>query len=195
MPLVIVLSQEKSLLANGTSTRQMFNMQAHVTPPTSPTSYPVNVSLGKLNVVLILEDLGPILLTDDHAAAKTGVTSENGVSGISHQFTPLKSYDGNAEGTDLGHSTSMRDHVASVEEHVASMKGRMTTLRSHMTDPGNGGTGPGGGGKLRDRQDEVVGRKGLGSAGNIKESSEYEVAMELETWKLAEEEAFKVSPF
>ncbi len=197
VPLVIVLSQEKAVLENGTSTRQVFNMQAHVTPPTSPTPYPVNVSLGKLNVVLILEDLGAISLTDGLSIGKDGRRSAAeqalGVNGISHQFTPLKPCNANTDAAAaVGRVTSVQDHVTSLQGHMTTMKDHMTSMQRQVTNPtGKSAMEAGRAGDPESRAAGTSGRKKLEK--DITESSEYKVAMELEMWKLAEEEAFKVS--
>lgn len=148
------------MLEGSTSTRQIFSLQSHITPPSeSGPSHPPTHSLGKLNVVLLLEDLGPIKLADGALlpeAKSKPITSLNGMQQLTSKDVP--------------------SHTMTSQSHVTN---HMTKVRDHVTKSLDHKTGS----KLADKS----------VAKGITESSEYAVAMELEMWKLAEEEAFKVS--
>lgn len=163
VPLVTVLSQEKTLLeGKASTTRQVFSLHSHITPPTGHTHLSAP-SLGKLSVVLVLEDLGPIRLADS-ALLQRAMPTSVGV-GSSHHVPPKE--DGLSG-----------DHVTGSQSHVTS----------HVT-----GVQDGVGGGTAAKPEASGGREGGGKGRGITDSSEYAVAMELEMWKLAEEEAFKVS--
>ena len=163
VPLAPVLSQEKAVLDGGKLVRQIFSMQSHVTPPSGPSHLVDDLSsLGKLSVVLILEDLGPINLADGLKLKTKGKPS------VSDNMTDAPNHAHN-------HLTEQAsDHVISAS----------STASGHVTSAPSHGTG------LATSAPSHAAKKL--STNGITASSEYAVAMELEMWKMAEEEAFKV---
>lgn len=167
VPLAPVLSQEKAVSDGGKLTRQIFSMQSHITPPSGPSHLVDDSSLlGKLSVVLILEDLGPINLADSSQTLKTKgkpSVTDNVTVATRHLSEP-------ASGHMTGHGTSAPSNAT----------GHVTLAPSHGTDHVTSAPGQSGSGAKKLITNGITG------------SSEYAVAMELEMWKMAEEEAFKV---
>ena len=154
------------MLESGAS-RQMHSLQPYITPPSSSSSssHSYTPTLGQLNVVLVLEDHGPIGISNQVLSSKS-----NGSSGLTLNRTLAQS----VPKDDI-------DHVTDPQSHATDPQSPVTSPQSHVTKSDSG-----------DNQNHHGNHPNGHKKKGIMESSEYAVAMELEMWKMAEEEAFKV---
>lgn len=130
----------------------MSSLQSHIIPPTTTTTGTTGTTsspLGQLNIVLILEDFGPLNLLGGEAAV-------------------------------LQNGSEIPPNISAPEDHVTKPPDHMTTLKPDS--------------KVHDHCHHRHGDHPSNGQGKpLTESTEYAVAMELEMWKMAEEEAFKAS--
>ena len=187
-----MLSHERAQLGGeGEGTRQVCSLRVPITPP--PPSQPHTLTLGYLNAVLILEEFG-FVATED----RTGETASAGVQGGPGGAGGAGGV-GGVGGTGVfsgpGRASVQGGPGGASVQGGAGGAGVQGGPGGAGVQGGPGGAsvqgGPGGAGVLSEPRG-AVGAGVQGGGQSLVGPLEYNTAVELELWKLAQQEAFEV---